>query len=71
MTEEDELWVPETWEKEDEDKMVKRVGEGFEQCLELSEGCTCECHLLLPSPNTSPDLLDGRSGVWRGLLADP
>jgi hypothetical protein len=42
MTEEDEMWVPETWEKEEEGKMIKRVGEGFEQCLELSEGSTCE-----------------------------
>jgi hypothetical protein len=46
MTEEDVLWVPGIWEKEAEDKMIKRVGEGFEQCLGLSEGCTCK---LLPS----------------------
>ena len=59
MTEEDELWVPETWEKEDEDKMVKRVGEGFEQCLELSEGCTCELpSLVLLIPIFPRDLLN-------------
>jgi hypothetical protein len=42
MTEEDVLWVPGIWEKEAEDRMIKRVGEGIEQCLRLSEGCTCE-----------------------------
>jgi hypothetical protein len=58
MTEEDEMWVPEIWEKEDEGKMMKRVGEGFEQCLELSEGSTCEFPLLPRVGEIVTDLSD-------------
>jgi hypothetical protein len=41
MTERDELWVPETWEKEDEGKMCKRLERGLGEVMDMSRGFTC------------------------------
>jgi hypothetical protein len=41
MTETDKLWIPETWEKEEEGKMIQRLSKGMEQVMQDSEGCTC------------------------------
>jgi hypothetical protein len=49
MTEKDELWVPETWEKEDEVKMCKRLERGLGEVMDRSGGCTCTLLLLLPT----------------------
>jgi hypothetical protein len=49
MTERDELWVPETWEKEDEVKMCKRLEVGLGEVMDRSGGCTCTSCLLLPT----------------------
>lgn len=47
MTERDELWVPETWEKEDEGKMCGRLEEGLGEVVDMSGGCTCAFFLFL------------------------
>jgi hypothetical protein len=49
MTERDELWVPETWEKEDEGKMCKRLERGLGEVMDRSGGCTCKLFLLRPT----------------------
>jgi hypothetical protein len=47
MTERDELWVPETWEKEDEGKMCKRLKRGLGEVMDRSGGCTCTSIFIL------------------------
>ena len=52
MTETDEMWVPETWEKEAEDKMITRLERGLGKVMDLTKGCTCEFlsfYFFLPS----------------------
>jgi hypothetical protein len=50
MTERDEPWVPENWEKEDEVKMWKRLERGLGEVINRSGGCICTLLLLLPTP---------------------
>lgn len=37
----DEMWVPETWEKEDEGLMCQRLEKGMGEVMKRSEGVTC------------------------------
>jgi hypothetical protein len=68
MEEVDELWKPDTWDIEAQDLMIQRVGKGFEQCLDLSEGSTC----TFSPPSTSDESTwgrfrdTGREGELRG-----
>jgi hypothetical protein len=48
MTEEDELYQPNTDRAEDAEAMIRRLREGFDDCLDRSRGCTCE-HCLFRS----------------------
>ena len=52
MTETDDMWVAETWEKEAEDKTITRLERGLGQVVDLTRGCTCEflsIYSILPS----------------------
>jgi hypothetical protein len=53
MTERDELWVPETWEKEDEGKMCKRLDRGLGEVMDMSRACTCTSFLVPRSFSSS------------------
>jgi hypothetical protein len=49
MTERDELWIPETWDKEDEVKMCRRLEGGLGEVMDRSRGISCTSFLLLPT----------------------
>ena len=51
MTERDELWVPETWDKEEEVKMCARLEQGLGEVMDRSRGFTCTLNpsFLLPT----------------------